>query len=161
MCRPYRCAHSPPNLQDLAGEQSIGLPIGLRQYCTRYALFCAKSPSVDFLAGLFIKITLRVILGVHPCTPWCNIVVSATVRCVVTRYSICNPCGSVASCTESYPCVRDGSGGRTSGATSSRVPLLLMCDCSTHCVPILCVAPAEPIATHSPTVPFRFVFFYA
>ena len=50
-------------------------------------------------------------------------------------------------------CVRDGSGGRTFGATSSRVPPLLMCYCSTHCVPILCAAPAEPIATHSPTVP--------
>ena len=55
------------------------------------------------------------------------------------------------------PCVRDGSGGRTSGATSSRVPPLLSCYYNVRCVTIRCVAPAEPIATHSPPVPFQCV----
>ena len=40
---------------------------------------------------------------------------------------------------------------------SSRVPPLLMCCYSVRCVAMLCAAPAEPIATHSPPVPFRCV----
>ena len=156
---PPATLYCSPNLTDLVRSQSTGKPID----CCNTAL-CAP-------ATLFLPPRIRSALWwhalhtrscvVHWPTPW-----RASFRggMLCTRgavWCIDKPhMQSACTCSKMHipkPRVRDGSGGRTFGAPSSRVPPLLPCCCSTHCVPMLCSTPAEPIATHSPPVPFGVV----